>query len=61
MAQIKRVYETPASTDGFRALVDRLWPRSLSKAKVATDLGLKDLAPHNELVGATTRYEVEHA
>lgn len=61
MIQIKRVYETPASTAGFRALVDRLWPRSLSKAKAATDLRLKDPATRNELVGATTRYEAEHA
>jgi len=49
MIQIKRVYEAPASTDGFRVLVDRLWPRGLTKAKAAVDLWLKDVAPSTEL------------
>jgi uncharacterized protein YeaO (DUF488 family) len=43
--QIKRVYEPPASDDGVRVLVDRLWPRGLSKTRAAVDLWLKDLAP----------------
>ena len=42
---IKRVYEPPSEGDGFRLLVDRLWPRGLSKAKVAVDLWLRDVAP----------------
>src|SRR5262249_42314533 len=43
--QIKRVYEPPASDDGVRVLVDRLWPRGLSKTGASVDLWLKDLAP----------------
>jgi uncharacterized protein YeaO (DUF488 family) len=43
--QIKRVYEPPSGDDGIRVLVDRLWPRGLSKTRAAVDLWLKDLAP----------------
>ena len=43
--QVKRVYEPPSRDDGVRVLVDRLWPRGLSKAGAAVDLWLKDLAP----------------
>ena len=46
---IKRVYEAPAEDDGLRVLVDRLWPRGLSKEKVKADLWLKDVAPSHEL------------
>jgi len=46
---VKRIYEDPAATDGCRVLVDRLWPRGLSKEKAAIDHWLKDLAPSNEL------------
>jgi uncharacterized protein YeaO (DUF488 family) len=46
---IKRVYEKPAKTDGFRILVDRLWPRGLTKKKARVDLWLKDVAPSTEL------------
>lgn len=46
---IKRVYEPPALTDGERILVDRLWPRGLTKARARIDLWLKDLAPSHEL------------
>ncbi|QDT28872.1 DUF488 domain-containing protein [Gimesia panareensis] len=46
---IKRVYEDPESEDGFRVLVDRLWPRGMSKAKAKVDLWAKDLAPSTEL------------
>jgi len=46
---IKRVYEPADSNDGARVLVDRLWPRGLSKAKAAIDEWLRDLAPSNEL------------
>ena len=46
---IKRVYLKPASDDGARVLVDRLWPRGLTKAAAAVDVWLKDLAPSDEL------------
>ena len=47
--KLKRVYETPDEADGTRILVDRLWPRGLTKAKAALDLWLKDIAPSTEL------------
>ncbi|HKF02716.1 MAG TPA: DUF488 family protein [Candidatus Sulfotelmatobacter sp.] len=46
---IKRVYEPAERSDGARVLVDRLWPRGLTKAKAAIDEWLRDLAPSNEL------------
>ncbi len=46
---LKRVYDPPAKADGFRILVDRLWPRGLTKEKARVDLWLKDIAPSNEL------------
>ncbi|WP_192496655.1 DUF488 domain-containing protein [Pseudoclavibacter sp. CFCC 13796] len=49
MFQIKRIYEQPAESDGFRVLVDRLWPRGVSKARAHLDLWLKDAAPSPEL------------
>jgi len=49
MIQLKRVYEEPSRTDGLRILVDRLWPRGLSKERAAVDLWLKDVAPSTEL------------
>ncbi len=49
MIKIKRVYETPAKDDGFRVLVDRLWPRGISKEKAKIDLWLKEIAPSEEL------------
>lgn len=49
MIQLKRVYEAPSATDGLRVLVDRLWPRGLTKERAAVDLWLKDLAPSTEL------------
>jgi uncharacterized protein YeaO (DUF488 family) len=47
--QLKRVYEEPSASDGTRILVDRLWPRGLTKEKARVDLWLKDVAPSNEL------------
>ena len=47
--RIKRVYEQPDKVDGTRILVDRLWPRGLSKEKARVDLWLKDVAPSTEL------------
>lgn len=46
---LKRVYEPPTRADGTRILVDRLWPRGLSKAQAGVDEWLRDLAPSNEL------------
>jgi uncharacterized protein YeaO (DUF488 family) len=46
---VKRVYEEPARGDGNRVLVDRLWPRGLSKERAAVDAWLRDLAPSDEL------------
>ncbi len=43
--EVKRVYDTPEPADGFRVLVDRLWPRGLSKQRAAVDLWAKDVAP----------------
>jgi len=45
----KRVYDEPAASDGYRVLVDRLWPRGLSKQKADVDLWAKDVAPTAEL------------
>ncbi len=46
---LKRVYAEPARTDGTRVLVDRLWPRGLTKDRAALDAWLRDLAPSDEL------------
>jgi uncharacterized protein YeaO (DUF488 family) len=46
---VKRVYEKAALTDGKRVLVDRLWPRGLSKNRAALDAWLRDLAPSDAL------------
>jgi len=46
---VKRIYEDPAATDGCRVLVDRLWPRGLSKERAALDHWFRDVAPSNEL------------
>jgi uncharacterized protein YeaO (DUF488 family) len=47
--RIKRVYLEPDEEDGMRILVDRLWPRGLTKEKAKVDLWLKEIAPSNEL------------
>jgi uncharacterized protein YeaO (DUF488 family) len=46
---LKRVYEPAIATDGYRVLVDRLWPRGLSKSKAAVNGWFRDLAPSNAL------------
>jgi uncharacterized protein YeaO (DUF488 family) len=46
---VKRVYETAVRADGVRVLVDRLWPRGLTKERAAIDEWLRDLAPSDEL------------
>jgi uncharacterized protein YeaO (DUF488 family) len=47
--QIKRVYDQPSPRDGRRILIDRLWPRGLSKASAKVDFWAKDAAPSAEL------------
>lgn len=46
---IRRVYEEPSSKDGTRILIDRLWPRGLTKARAKIDLWLRDVAPSASL------------
>ena len=49
MIRVKRVYEEPSKEDGFRVLVDRLWPRGLSKERANVDLWMKEIAPSDAL------------
>ena len=69
---IKRVYEKPVPGDGARILVDRLWPRGVSKERAKLDLWLKDIAPSTELrewfghdpkkwIGFQKKYKIELA
>ena len=46
---LKRAYESPSKNDGYRVLVDRLWPRGVAKIKAKIDLWLKEVAPSTEL------------
>jgi uncharacterized protein YeaO (DUF488 family) len=49
MIKIKRIYESASEEDGFRILVDRLWPRGIKKEKAKIDMWLKEVAPSGEL------------
>ena len=49
MIRIKRIYAAPAPTDGYRILVDRLWPRGVSKEDAHLDSWMKDVAPSPDL------------
>ena len=49
VVRVKRIYGPAASDDGFRVLVDRIWPRGIKKADAAIDLWLKEVAPSTEL------------
>ena len=49
MVSVKRIYEPASTNDGCRILVDRLWPRGISKQEARIDYWLKDVAPSNEL------------
>lgn len=49
MIRIKRIYDTPEEKDGFRILVDRLWPRGLKKERAKVDMWLKEIAPGDAL------------
>lgn len=48
-ARLKRAYDSPSSDDGYRVLVDRLWPRGVSKADMKLDDWLKPVAPSDQL------------
>ena len=47
--RVKRVYEPALQSDGFRVLVDRLWPRGVTKERAALDLWMKEIAPSTQL------------
>jgi len=47
--KLKRAYDSPSAKDGKRILVDRLWPRGISKEKAALDQWIKEIAPSTEL------------
>jgi uncharacterized protein YeaO (DUF488 family) len=49
LIRLKRIYDHPSKEDGFRILVDRLWPRGIAKEGAAIDLWLKEVAPSPEL------------
>jgi uncharacterized protein YeaO (DUF488 family) len=49
MLRLKRVYDPPSAEDGYRILIDRLWPRGLKREAADIDLWLKDIAPSHEL------------
>ena len=47
--RLKRVYDSPAAEDGFRVLVERLWPRGITKAEAHLDLWMREIAPSSDL------------
>lgn len=47
--QLKRVYEAASKNDGYRVLIDRLWPRGIKKENLPLDAWMKELAPSTEL------------
>lgn len=49
MLKIKRIYEVPEESDGFRILIDGFWPEGLSKAEAKVDLWLKEIAPTKDI------------
>lgn len=49
MIKVKRIYDPPETGDGFHVLVDRLWPRGMSKDRAKVDLWMKEISPSNEL------------
>lgn len=49
MIKIKRIYEDYSKTDGYRILVDRLWPRGITKERAKIDLWIKEITPSNDL------------
>jgi uncharacterized protein YeaO (DUF488 family) len=49
MIKLKRAYDSPDKEDGFRVLIDRIWPRGVKKEDLALDLWLKEIAPSSSL------------
>ncbi|MDI3550780.1 MAG: hypothetical protein PWQ15_1883 [Methanobacterium sp.] len=49
MIRIKKAYQSPAQKDGYRIMVDRVWPRGVSKQRLKMDAWLKDVAPSHDL------------
>jgi uncharacterized protein YeaO (DUF488 family) len=49
MIQLKRAYEPPSEQDGYRVLIDRIWPRGVKKEELAVDTWLKEIAPSSDL------------
>ena len=49
MFNLRRVYEPPGPEDGFRVLVDRIWPRGISKQEARIDLWMREIAPDDDL------------
>jgi uncharacterized protein YeaO (DUF488 family) len=49
MLKLKRIYEASEASDGYRVLVDRIWPRGVSKEKARIDLWMKEIAPSDAL------------
>lgn len=47
--RLKRAYQQPATEDGTRVLIDRMWPRGVSKVNAALDLWLKEIAPRHRI------------
>ena len=47
--RVKRAYETPASSDGYRVLIDRIWPRGISRAQARLGEWAQELAPSSDL------------
>ena len=49
MLAIKRIYDAPSKSDGYRILIDRMWPRGISKSRAALDGWAKEITPSAEL------------
>jgi len=49
MIKIKRIYEDYSELDGYRILIDKLWPRGISKERAKVDLWIKEIAPNTDL------------
>lgn len=49
MIKVKRIYDTRSDADGYRILIDRLWPRGITKGESGVDLWLKDISPSRDL------------
>lgn len=49
MIRLKRVYDSPAAEDGFRVLVERLWPRGITKTEAHLDLWMREIPPSTDL------------